>query len=153
MDVGNELAEHRETRANNRSRRTSIATTSLSSRSTWLPQTLQRCLGSWSYFLRINTRMGGLNSRVVSHAFDNGLKYSMVVGKYLCSCALQRWLMVVSGCDISHPGPGVKNRPSIASLVGSLDVNFSRYSAHVRCQEPRQEVIQDLEGMLTVSTR
>ncbi|KAI0818690.1 Piwi domain-containing protein [Irpex lacteus] len=55
---------------------------------------------------------------------------------------------MVVGCDISHPAPGVRNRPSIASLVASIDSVCTRYTAHVRCQEPRQEVIEDLKGML-----
>ncbi len=32
--------------------------------------------------------------------------------------------------------------------MASTDPVCTRYTAHVRCQEPRQEVIEDLKGML-----
>ncbi|KAI0692213.1 Piwi-domain-containing protein [Cytidiella melzeri] len=81
--------------------------------------------------LKINAKLGGMNCTFRDSNVDTALRYAMVVG-----------------CDISHPAPGVKNRPSIASLVASIDERCVRYSAHVRCQDPRQEVIADLRGML-----
>ncbi|KAI0093804.1 Piwi domain-containing protein [Irpex rosettiformis] len=81
--------------------------------------------------LKINTKLGGTNSIFLSQPVEKCLHHAMVVG-----------------CDISHPAPGVKNRPSIASLVASIDPTCTKYGAHVRCQDPRLEVIEDLGGML-----
>ncbi|KAI0345055.1 Piwi-domain-containing protein [Trametopsis cervina] len=81
--------------------------------------------------LKINSKLGGTNNAFLYQALGDALHHTMVVG-----------------CDISHPAPGVRNRPSIAGLVASVDVNYAKYSAHVRCQDPRQEVIEDLAGML-----
>ena len=53
---------------------------------------------------------------------------------------------------MTHPGSGIKDRPSIASLVSSFDVTFSRYAAFTRVQAPRVEVIEELEDMFFVST-
>lgn len=53
---------------------------------------------------------------------------------------------------MTHPGPGVRDRPSIASLVASFDPTFSRYAAFTRVQSPRQEVIEELDDMFFVST-
>jgi eukaryotic translation initiation factor 2C len=53
---------------------------------------------------------------------------------------------------VTHPGPGVMGRPSIASLVASFDPTFSRYAAFTRVQTPRVEVIEELEDMFFVST-
>jgi len=53
---------------------------------------------------------------------------------------------------VTHPGPGVGNRPSIASLVASFDPTFSRYAAFTRVQTPRVEVIEELDDMFFVST-
>lgn len=53
---------------------------------------------------------------------------------------------------MTHPGPGVRDRPSIASLVSSFDPTFSRYAAFTRVQTPRVEVIEELDEMFFVST-
>lgn len=55
------------------------------------------------------------------------------------------------GADVTHPGPGIRDRPSIASLVSSFDNTFSRYAAFTKVQTPRVEVIEDLEDMFLVS--
>lgn len=51
---------------------------------------------------------------------------------------------------MTHPGPGVRDRPSIASLVSSFDATFSRYAAFTKVQSPRVEVIEELEDMFLV---
>ena len=42
---------------------------------------------------------------------------------------------------------GDTSRPSIASLVGSLDAKAARYAATIRVQTARTETIADLAGM------
>jgi hypothetical protein len=66
--------------------------------------------------------------------------------------AFQRYFLNFTflGADVTHPGPGIRDRPSIASLVSSFDSTFSRYAAFTRVQPPRVEVIEDLEEMFIV---
>ena len=59
-------------------------------------------------------------------------------------------VLVWVGADVTHPGPGVANRPSVASLVFSWDREASRYVATSRVQSPRQEMIGDLKDMMMV---
>jgi len=49
---------------------------------------------------------------------------------------------------VTHPAPGSSSNQSIAALVGSMDAQCSRYSASIRVQKGRQEIIQDLAGMV-----
>lgn len=44
--------------------------------------------------------------------------------------------------------PGSASNQSIAALVGSMDAQCSRYSAAIRVQKGRQEIIQDLTSMV-----
>ena len=52
---------------------------------------------------------------------------------------------------MTHPGAGVTNRPSVASLVFSWDPEACRYVALSRVQSPRQELIEDLKDMMKVT--
>jgi eukaryotic translation initiation factor 2C len=52
---------------------------------------------------------------------------------------------------VTHPGAGVANRPSVASLVFSWDPEACRYVAFSRVQSPRQELIEDLKAMMKVT--
>ncbi|OJA17789.1 hypothetical protein AZE42_06589 [Rhizopogon vesiculosus] len=54
------------------------------------------------------------------------------------------------GADVGHPGPGIQNKPSVASLVFSYDRHGVKYSATSRVQEPRQERISELGPMVAV---
>ena len=57
---------------------------------------------------------------------------------------------MVIGADVSHPRPGT-HRPSVASLVASVDVNACRYVADVSSQTARLEPIQRLRPMFAVN--
>ncbi len=81
--------------------------------------------------LKINLKLGGVN---------------LVLGSQLGFVA-QRPTMVL-GADVTHPGIGENDRPSIAALVASYDIKMSRYGAAVRLQTTRQEIIADLGGMI-----
>ncbi|KAI0063474.1 Piwi-domain-containing protein [Artomyces pyxidatus] len=82
--------------------------------------------------LKINMKLGGTNSLAVNNAYN-----------YLKSAPT-----MVIGADVSHPGPGVQDRPSITSLVASYEANLSRYAAFTRVQPPRQEIIVNLAEMV-----
>jgi eukaryotic translation initiation factor 2C len=56
----------------------------------------------------------------------------------------------LAGADVSHPAPGIQNRPSVASLVWSWDSDGCKYSAVTRVQHPRTEVIDELRSMMKV---
>ncbi|KAN0130852.1 Piwi domain containing protein [Lactarius tabidus] len=87
--------------------------------------------------LKVNVKLGGINSYPVNHIYHG-----------LCKEAT-----MIVGADVTHPGPGVRDRPSIASLVSSFDHTFSRYAAFTKVQAPRMEVIEDLEQMFLDALR
>jgi eukaryotic translation initiation factor 2C len=78
----------------------------------------------------------------------------MVLGAFSCSPILRCRISTdkLSGADVGHPGAGVKNQPSIASLVWSHDINAVQYVAFSRVQRPRTEIIEDLQAMMKVRT-
>ncbi|KAI0032239.1 Piwi domain-containing protein, partial [Vararia minispora EC-137] len=92
--------------------------------------------------LKINVKMGGVNAIPilpdVNSFLRDGAGLVMVAGK--CS---QR-------ADVTHPGAGVTNQPSYASLVCSTDPWLTRYSTFYRVQHPRFEPIEDLKNMMKV---
>ena len=51
------------------------------------------------------------------------------------------------GADVSHAGPGV-NKPSIASIVWSMDQAASVYKSVSSVQHPRAEIITNLGEMV-----
>ncbi|KAI0934439.1 hypothetical protein AcV5_006280 [Taiwanofungus camphoratus] len=79
--------------------------------------------------LKINAKIGGVNSAIKSPVMSF-LADAMVVGT-----------------DVGHPGPGVSSRPSITSLVASVDPYATRYAAYANVQSPRQEIIEELGNM------
>ncbi|KAI8998763.1 Piwi domain-containing protein [Trametes punicea] len=86
--------------------------------------------------LAINARLGGTNSVLVSDA----------------AAFLQQHCMVI-GADVGHPGQGVTSRPSVTGLVASVDGAISRLTSYANVQRPRQEIIEDLEGMMLGALR
>ena len=69
--------------------------------------------------VRINAKIGGINSSIDSEVV-RFLNRTMIVGKLFTRsqkgvCSTK----VIVGADVSHPGPGVRSRPSIASLVAT----------------------------------
>ncbi|KAL0575889.1 hypothetical protein V5O48_006089 [Marasmius crinis-equi] len=80
--------------------------------------------------LKVNARMGGKNFLVRSKALE---MFSSGPG-------------MIMGADVGHPGPGV-SRPSLASLVWSVDKFAVSYRATARIQPPRLEQIESLWEM------
>ncbi|RKO93090.1 Piwi domain-containing protein [Blyttiomyces helicus] len=82
--------------------------------------------------LKVNVKLGGMNS-------------------YLSNTQLpfvSERPTLIFGADVTHPAPGSPSNQSIAALVGSMDAQCSRYAAAIRVQKGRQEIIQDLSGMV-----
>jgi hypothetical protein len=56
---------------------------------------------------------------------------------------------ILFGIDVTHPSPGsAESAPSIAGVVASVDSMFSQYSASMRTQRGRQEMVAELEEMI-----
>ncbi|KAL5518384.1 hypothetical protein ACEPAH_66 [Sanghuangporus vaninii] len=87
-----------------------------------------------SITLKINAKMGGINFVPIKEGLE--WIYSPKNGE----------ATMVVGLDVSHPGPGIF-RPSMASMVYSVDPNASRYFPLCSSQPPRLEIIQDLPKM------
>ncbi|TFK93742.1 Piwi-domain-containing protein [Polyporus arcularius HHB13444] len=113
--------------------------------------------GKWEKFndqycnnlaLKINERLGGVNS-IIESPISPILAQSMVVGKFAIEDDIPRKpLIVASGADVGHPGSGVFHRPSMTGLVASVDPNIVHFTSSARVQQPRVEMIQDLEEMM-----
>ncbi|KAI0731968.1 Piwi domain-containing protein [Fomitopsis betulina] len=87
--------------------------------------------------LKINGRIGGVNSKVHTTAPD--LQTIVPPGT------------MVVGADVGHPGPGMGNRPSMTGLVASLNVDCTDYAAFSSIQQPRLERIEALEEMFKLA--
>ncbi|KAG0352789.1 eukaryotic translation initiation factor 2C, 2, partial [Gamsiella multidivaricata] len=80
--------------------------------------------------LKMNVKLGGMNAHLAQ-----GIPFIMAKPT------------IIFGGDVSHPQAGDTVRPSIASLVGSMDSYAARYAATVRVQSARTETIADLADM------
>ncbi|KAG8885868.1 hypothetical protein FRB97_009030 [Tulasnella sp. 331] len=58
---------------------------------------------------------------------------------------------LVLGCDVMHPTPGAgyRSRPSFTALTGNIDSSSSRFIATSRAQKAGQEMVEDLEEMVS----
>lgn len=62
---------------------------------------------------------------------------------------LQDGKTMVVGIDVTHPSPGsLKNAPSIAGVVASVDRRYSQWPASLCIQESRKEMVTNLENMM-----
>jgi eukaryotic translation initiation factor 2C len=90
------------------------------------PQTLSNLC------LKINVKLGGINTILLPSIRPQ----------------VFREPVIFLGADVTHPPAGDTSKPSIAAVVGSMDAHPSRYSATVRVQQHRQEIIHDLSIMV-----
>lgn len=81
--------------------------------------------------LKINAKVGGVNFCPADDSMNR------------CKSAP----MMIVGADVGHAAPGVE-RPSLASVVFSMDNTFSRYQAIAKLQQARMEAIVDLKDMM-----
>ena len=56
--------------------------------------------------------------------------------------------VIIFGADVTHPSPQDVNSPSIAAVVASMDAHPNLYSAEVRVQERRKEIIAELKDIV-----
>ncbi|KAL8685305.1 MAG: hypothetical protein Q9218_007849 [Villophora microphyllina] len=82
---------------------------------------------------KINLKLGGLNQALPSEQLVNVLKD----GKTM-----------LVGMDVTHPSPGsLKESPSIAGVVASVDGRYGQWPASLRAQKGKQEMIEHLDEM------
>ncbi|KAG8184697.1 hypothetical protein JTE90_013088 [Oedothorax gibbosus] len=85
-----------------------------------------------SLCLKINVKLGGVNNillpRIRPKVFNEPI--------------------IILGADIIHSLKSENRRPSVASLVGSMDAHPSRYASSVRVQSRKKQYIQDMSMML-----
>ncbi|KAJ2778729.1 hypothetical protein GGI15_004092 [Coemansia interrupta] len=79
--------------------------------------------------LKINVKLGGTN-----HTLQESDMKNMLLGKPT----------MFLGCDVTHPGPDRRGEPSIASVVGSMDLMGTRYAATLIQLPSRQELVSKL---------
>ncbi|KAJ1796836.1 hypothetical protein LPJ59_003504 [Coemansia sp. RSA 2399] len=77
--------------------------------------------------LKLNAKMGGTNQSLDGTDLQKMLRNKPTL---------------VMGCDVTHPGPGERNKPSIASVVGSTDLMGLRYAATLIQLPSRQELVK-----------
>ncbi|KAF9350130.1 hypothetical protein BGX26_011661 [Mortierella sp. AD094] len=83
--------------------------------------------------LKINTKLGG----VVSTLESNSMPF------------MARKSTLVIGADVSHPSPGEdRSKPSIASVVASIDDMAAKFVGRVMVQDSRMEVIRNLQSLI-----
>jgi eukaryotic translation initiation factor 2C len=85
-------------------------------------------------FLKINAKVGGVNNVI-----NQALNWNKFTDKKAPTLFI--------GADVTHPAPGDTDFPSIAALVGNVDINAVKYTASVRVQMGRMEEIFDMTTM------
>ncbi|KIO16424.1 hypothetical protein M407DRAFT_33925 [Tulasnella calospora MUT 4182] len=87
--------------------------------------------------LKINAKLGGTNFVLKPNAIP-----------FLTDLTVPS---IVMGAGVTHPGPGNSDRPSYATVVGSVDSNHSKYITVSRVQGRRIEMIEKMADMIAWS--
>ena len=82
--------------------------------------------------LKINAKLGGINNIILPSELP----------------PIFRDPIIIFGADVTHPPPADATKPSIASVVASMNDTASRYKAVHRNQKHRQEIIGELDVMV-----
>nr|XP_022904421.1 protein argonaute-2-like isoform X1 [Onthophagus taurus]XP_022904423.1 protein argonaute-2-like isoform X2 [Onthophagus taurus] len=82
--------------------------------------------------LKINAKLKGVN-----HVLSNYFRPSILEEP-----------IVIMGADVTHPSPDSQNIPSVAAVTCSYDRNAFKYIFSSRLQEPKLEIIKDLETIV-----
>lgn len=93
--------------------------------------------------LKINARFGGINFAVGSASTYIHLNTPPNISQKIIGGNT-----IIFGADVSHPGPGVWSKPSITSIVFSVDKQGTQYAAITEVQNPRVERIMKLGQMV-----
>lgn len=82
--------------------------------------------------LKLNAKLNGTN-----HVISNQSFTSVNITKYM-----------LIGADVTHPSPGQTTIPSVVGVATSYDADGFRYNFEWRLQDPRDEMIRDLENIV-----
>ncbi|KAJ8950211.1 hypothetical protein NQ314_007963 [Rhamnusium bicolor] len=80
--------------------------------------------------LKVNSKLNGLN-----HCLGNRPDI------------MQKPFMIM-GADVTHPSPDARNIPSVAAVTASHDPKAFKYNICWRLQQPKVEIIEDLETIV-----
>ncbi|KAJ2798405.1 hypothetical protein H4R20_004833 [Coemansia guatemalensis] len=83
--------------------------------------------------LKINTKLGGTNQCLIPRDLQK---------------LVHQKPTLFLGCDVTHPAPGEREKPSIASVVGSTDFMGLRYAATLIQLPSRQELVGKLRDVV-----
>ncbi|KAF8791225.1 Protein argonaute-2-like protein [Argiope bruennichi] len=83
---------------------------------------------------KINAKTGGVNNTLT---FDE-------------PPSIMRKPVIIIGADVTHPGPSVEMKPSIAACVGSLDYYPFRYAVKLSLQKSTNESKESIEIILNL---
>lgn len=102
--------------------------------------------------MKVNFKLGGRNHDLrKGDLLSDGTKSQNAGGQSGLKAfqSLMNTTMVM-GADVIHPSGGaISGCPSLASVVANNDVNISNFPGAVRVQPGRQEVIDDMQQMVT----
>ncbi|KAL6425221.1 hypothetical protein ACFW04_009460 [Cataglyphis niger] len=83
--------------------------------------------------LKINSKLNGVNHVINAQSIPECLKNN--------DCMLV-------GADVTHPSPDAINIPSIAAVAASSNTSAFQYNIALRLQQPKEEMILDLEEII-----
>lgn len=81
----------------------------------------------------MNTKLNGCNHKISDRSLPNCLRQPTLV----------------MGADVTHPPPDNQNRPSVAAVTASHDLNATKFNVCWRLQPPTQEMITDMESVIS----
>ncbi|XP_063220818.1 protein argonaute-2-like isoform X2 [Bacillus rossius redtenbacheri] len=87
--------------------------------------------------LKVNAKLNGVNHKLSSGSVPP---------------CLSSPCMIV-GADVTHPPPDQRDAPSIAAVCASHDPRAFRYNIQFSLQEPKEEIIKDLQDIIVKQLR
>lgn len=86
--------------------------------------------------LKVNAKLNGRNHEVIEASYNAFNKHQTKDG------------VMFVGADVTHPSPDQRDIPSVVGVAASYDDVGFRYQCAWRLQDPKKEMIEDLENIL-----
>ncbi|XP_058459354.1 protein argonaute-2 [Malaya genurostris] len=84
------------------------------------------------------------------NAKTNGTNHVL---KSMCKPPISRQKVMYIGADVTHPSPEQTNIPSVVGVSASYDIEGFRYNCCYRLQNPKDEMIRDLQNIVSKQIR
>lgn len=84
--------------------------------------------------LKVNAKLNGKNQEIIETSYNQANSPSSGV--------------MFVGADVTHPSPDQRDIPSVVGVAASYDAVGFRYQCAWRLQDPKKEMIEDLENIL-----